>query len=62
MQLPIGAEDNFVGIIDLVNNVAHMFTDDMGTFDEEPIPAEYANLFYYTQKISTGSVHFIYIS
>lgn len=42
MQLPIGAEDNFVGIIDLVNNVAHMFTDDMGTFDEEPIPAEYA--------------------
>ena len=43
MQLPIGAEDNFTGIIDLVNNVAHMFTDDMGTFDEEPIPAEYAD-------------------
>ena len=43
MQLPIGAEDNFTGIIDLVNNVAHMFTDDMGTYDEEPIPAEYAD-------------------
>ena len=44
MQLPIGAEDNFTGIIDLVNNVAHMFTDDMGTYDEEPIPADYAEL------------------
>lgn len=42
MQLPIGSEDQFTGIIDLVNNVAHMFTDDLGTFDEEPVPAEYA--------------------
>ena len=44
MQIPIGAEDNFTGIIDLVENVAHMFTDDMGTFNEEPIPADYADI------------------
>jgi len=43
MQLPIGSEDNFTGIIDLLENVAHIFTDDMGTFKEEPIPAEYAD-------------------
>ncbi len=44
MQLPVGSEENFVGIIDLVNNVAHMFTDDMGAYDEEPIPADYADM------------------
>ena len=43
MQLPIGSEDSFTGIIDLLENVAHVFTDDMGTFKEEPIPAEYAD-------------------
>ena len=43
MQLPIGSEDTFTGIIDLLENVAHIFTDDMGTFREEPIPAEYAD-------------------
>ena len=43
MQLPIGAEDNFDGIIDLLTMKAHMFTDDKGTFVEKEIPADYAD-------------------
>lgn len=42
IQLPIGAEDNFEGIIDLVKMKAYFYEDDLGTrVDEEDIPAEY---------------------
>ncbi|WP_284141011.1 MULTISPECIES: elongation factor G [unclassified Virgibacillus] len=42
VQLPIGAEDQFEGIIDLINMEAHFYTDDLGTKDESrEIPAEY---------------------
>lgn len=42
IQLPIGAEGDFIGIIDLVNNVAHMYKDDLGKdIEEVAIPAEY---------------------
>ena len=42
IQLPIGAEDNFEGIIDLVENVAYYYEDDLGTRSEaREIPAEY---------------------
>lgn len=42
VQLPIGAEDNFEGIIDLINMEAHFYIDDLGTKDESrEIPAEY---------------------
>src|SRR5690625_3461494 len=42
VQLPIGAEDNFEGIIDLVNMEAHFYLDDLGTKAESrEIPAEY---------------------
>src|SRR5699024_1477303 len=42
VQLPIGAEDEFDGIIDLIGMVAHFYTDDLGTVDEaREIPEEY---------------------
>ncbi|MER2226380.1 MAG: elongation factor G [Carnobacterium sp.] len=45
IQLPIGAEDNFTGIIDLVKMKAEMYTNDLGTdIREEDIPEEYAEL------------------
>ena len=43
MQLPIGAEDTFVGIIDLLDMKAHIYKDDLGEqIDVVDIPAEYA--------------------
>ena len=42
IQLPIGAEDTFTGIIDLVKMKAEIYTNDLGTdIQEEDIPAEY---------------------
>ena len=42
VQYPMGAEDDFNGIIDLVEMEAHFYIDDMGTVDESrEIPAEY---------------------
>ncbi len=42
LQLPIGAEDSFVGIIDLVRMKAEIYTDDKGTtIDETDIPDDY---------------------
>lgn len=39
IQLPIGAEDNFQGIIDLVKNVAFYYMDDLGqNIEEREIP------------------------
>ncbi|MDD3704650.1 MAG: elongation factor G [Clostridiaceae bacterium] len=41
IQLPIGSEDRFIGIVDLIGMKAHMFKDDLGK-DEEviDIPAD----------------------
>ncbi|WP_332632911.1 elongation factor G [Halalkalibacter flavus] len=42
IQLPIGAEDEFEGIIDLIDMVAYFYEDDLGTRTEaKEIPAEY---------------------
>ncbi|MCM3715688.1 elongation factor G [Halalkalibacter oceani] len=42
IQLPIGAEDQFDGIIDLVDMVAYFYEDDLGTrTDAREIPDEY---------------------
>ena len=45
LQLPIGAEDNFRGVVDLVENKAIIWNeDDMGmTFEEVEIPADMAD-------------------
>ncbi|MBC2582673.1 elongation factor G [Clostridium sp. DJ247] len=41
IQLPIGAEDQFQGIVDLVKNEAIIYEDDLGTvMDSVEIPAE----------------------
>lgn len=45
IQLPIGAEDNFTGIIDLITMKAEIYTNDLGTdIREEDIPEEYVEL------------------
>jgi elongation factor G len=44
VQLPIGAEDSFKGLIDLVENKAHVYYDDLGKdVREEEIPADMAD-------------------
>jgi elongation factor G len=41
VQLPLGREDQFRGVIDLVRMVAYVYDDEMGVeWDEVPIPAE----------------------
>src|SRR5438552_2102074 len=43
VQLPIGAEDGFRGIVDLVTGAALVYADDMGTVVERSeVPAEIA--------------------
>lgn len=45
IQLPIGKEDNFTGIIDLVKNEAVIYEDKLGTvMEEEPIPDDMKEL------------------
>ena len=45
IQLPIGAEDNFSGIIDLIEMKATMYPNDLGTdISVEEIPAEHLEL------------------
>lgn len=44
IQLPIGAEDQMKGIIDLVEMKAHMYKNDLGTdIEVTDIPADYAD-------------------
>ncbi|MEI4804183.1 elongation factor G [Bacillus sp. NPDC077411] len=45
IQLPIGAEDQFTGIIDLVEECAYMYANDLGTdIQRIEIPAEHKEL------------------
>lgn len=44
IQLPIGSEDQMTGIIDLIEQKAHMFRNDMGTdIEVTEVPADYAD-------------------
>ena len=43
VQLPIGAESDFVGVVDLIDETAYIFSDPTGrTFEKGPIPANMA--------------------
>lgn len=45
LQIPIGAEDNFKGMVDLVTNKAIIYIDDLGTKSEEdPIPDDLVDI------------------
>lgn len=45
LQLPIGAEENFLGVIDLLTNRAHYYLDDLGMkFEERDVPADMVEL------------------
>ena len=43
VQIPLGAEENFVGVIDLVRGVAYVYDDSTlgAKYEERPIPDEY---------------------
>lgn len=42
LQLPIGSEDKFQGVIDLVEEQAYFYFDDLGiAFEKRPIPPEF---------------------
>ncbi|WP_424769149.1 elongation factor G [Paenibacillus sp. sgz302251] len=44
IQIPIGAENDFLGVIDIVERVAYTYKDDLGKDPEKiAIPAEYAD-------------------
>ncbi|MEW8976876.1 MAG: elongation factor G [Symbiobacterium sp.] len=58
IQLPIGAEDTFRGIVDLVRNVAIVYYDDLGKdIREEPVPEEMRELVerYRTEMIEAAT-------
>ena len=41
IQLPIGIEEKFKGVVDLIKNKAYIYTDEMGTeIKEEDVPAD----------------------
>jgi len=44
IQLPIGSEDNFTGVVDLVANTAFIYKDDLGNTEEAPIPVDMEDL------------------
>jgi elongation factor G len=44
VQMPIGSEATFKGMVDLIRNVAYIYQDDLGKIiDEQPVPAALAD-------------------
>lgn len=57
IQIPIGAEGNFKGIIDLLRMKAEVYVDDLGTkHDETDIPADLVDLAEQTRQAMVESV------
>ena len=61
IQLPLGAEENYRGVIDLISNKATVFVDDLGThLEETDVPEDMLELaLYYREKLieSLADVH-----
>jgi len=45
IQIPMGAEDNYRGVIDLVEGKSYTYPDDSGEFEEGGVPDEYQEEF-----------------
>ena len=45
IQIPMGAEDNYRGVIDLVEGKSYTYPDDTGEFEEGGVPDEYQEEF-----------------
>ena len=45
IQLPMGAEDNYRGVVDLVEGKSYTYLDDSGDFEEGGVPDEYQEEF-----------------
>ena len=59
VQLPIGAEDDFIGVVDLIKNKAYAWeeTDNGSVFDEVEIPADMKDMVdEYRTKLIEGAV------
>ncbi len=57
IQMPMGAEDQFIGIIDLIKQQAHFFSNDLGTdIRIGEIPAEYV------EKAKAGRLELVEIA
>jgi elongation factor G len=57
IQLPIGAEDTFQGVVDLIRNIAVVYTDDLGTtMEAEEIPDDMKEL---AEKYRTEMIELI---
>ncbi|MGI6075354.1 MAG: GTP-binding protein, partial [Pyramidobacter sp.] len=41
--LPIGAEESFKGVVDVLKDIAYVYNDDSGTYEEHPIPEDMVN-------------------
>lgn len=42
-MLPIGSEDSFKGVVDVLKDIAYVYNDDSGKFEEQGIPEEMIN-------------------
>ena len=56
LQVPIGVEDGFKGIVDLINHKAYVYDGDSGSAKEVPIPADLADIVAEATEAMTEAV------